>query len=57
MDLDDPWGSTFINNNEMIITEKNGKKINKSFFKKNFEVNHNLNFLEHGQGGFVGHLL
>ena len=23
--LDEPWGSSFINNNELIITEKTGK--------------------------------
>ena len=23
--IDEPWGSTFINNNEIIITEKSGK--------------------------------
>ena len=25
VDLNDPWGSTFINNNELLITEKVGK--------------------------------
>ena len=25
VDLNDPWGSTFINNNELLITEKSGK--------------------------------
>ena len=25
IDLDKPWGSSFINNNEIIITEKSGK--------------------------------
>ena len=24
VDLNDPWGSTFINNNELLITEKSG---------------------------------
>ncbi len=52
--LADPWGSTFINNNEMIITEKKGKiKIVNIFSKKILEVKHNLNFLEHGQGGLL----
>ena len=25
VNLNDPWGSTFINNNELLITEKSGK--------------------------------
>ena len=25
VDLNDPWGSTFISNNELLITEKSGK--------------------------------
>ena len=25
LDLNDPWGSTFINKNELLITEKSGK--------------------------------
>ena len=25
IDLNDPWGSTFINNKELLITEKSGK--------------------------------
>ena len=27
LDLEDPWGSTFINNKELIVTEKFGKII------------------------------
>ena len=25
VDLNDPWGSSFINNDELIVTEKSGK--------------------------------
>ena len=54
IDLKDPWGSSFINNDELIITEKSGKiKIANISTKKVLEVKHNLNFLEHGQGGLL----
>ena len=52
--LNDPWGSSFLNNKELIITEKSGKiKIIDIIQKKAVEVNHDLNFLEHGQGGLL----
>ena len=52
--LNDPWGSSFLNNKELIITEKSGKiKIVDILRKKAVEVDHNLNFLEHGQGGLL----
>ena len=53
-DLNGPWGSSFINNEELIITEKSGKiKIVNIVSKQISEINHNLNFLEHGQGGIL----
>ena len=54
IDLNSPWGSTFINNKELLITEKSGsiKLINLNT-KKISNINHNLNFLEHGQGGLL----
>ena len=54
MNLKDPWGSTFIDQNNIIVTEKGGaiKLIN--IKNKNINlINHNLNFLEHGQGGLL----
>ena len=52
--LDEPWGSSFINNDEIIITEKSGKiKIVNINSKKILEVKHNLNFLDNGQGGLL----
>ena len=52
--LNDPWGSSFLNNNELILTEKSGKiKIANIITKEVFEVDHNLNFVEHGQGGLL----
>ena len=38
--LDDPWGSTFINEKELLITEKSGKiKLINIETKKNFSIN------------------
>ena len=52
--LDEPWGSAFINNNEIIITEKSGKiKIVNVVSKEVSEIKHNLNFVEVGQGGLL----
>ena len=52
--LEDPWGSTFFNNKELIITEKIGKikLVNIETGKVN-EINHNINFLVDGQGGLL----
>ena len=52
--LNEPWGSSFINNDEIIITEKSGKiKIINVVSKEVTEIKHNLNFLEAGQGGLL----
>ena len=52
--LDGPWGSSFINDNELIITEKSGKiKIIDINSQKISNVEHDLNYLEHGQGGLL----
>jgi aldose sugar dehydrogenase len=54
VELDEPWGSSFINENEIIISEKNGKiKIVNISSAKILEVKHNLNFLNIGQGGLL----
>ena len=54
VDLNDPWGSTFINKNNLLITEKSGKiKLINLNSKKISEIDHNLNYLEHGQGGLL----
>jgi len=53
-DLETPWGSSFINNDEIIITEKKGKiKIVNISTKDVKHIKHNLNFLEYGQGGLL----
>ena len=52
--LDEPWGSTFINNDQILITEKGGKIKLINIEKKEIKlINHNLNFLEYGQGGLL----
>ena len=52
--LKSPWGSTFINNEELIITEKGGNiKIVNVIDNNLIEIDHNLNFREHGQGGLL----
>ena len=54
LDLKNPWGSSFINKDELIITEKSGKiKLIDIRSNKISEISHNLNFLEHGQGGLL----
>ena len=54
LDLNEPWGSTFINNNNLLITEKSGKiKIINLKTKEVININHNLNVLEYGQGGLL----
>ena len=53
-ELEDPWGSSFINNDEIIVTEKGGKiKIVNIISEEVLEVKHNLNFLVYGQGGLL----
>ena len=53
--LKNPWSASFINNNEVIITEKEGKiKIVNLSSKEIFNINHDLNYLVHGQGGLLG---
>ena len=53
-DLNDPWGSSFISDDELIITEKTGKiKIVNIITEEVNEVEHNLNYFVHGQGGLL----
>ena len=54
INLEDPWGSSFLNEKEIIVTEKSGKiKVVNIQLQKYFEIKHNLNFLEYGQGGLL----
>ena len=53
-DLDEPWGSSFINKDELIVTEKQGKiKIVNIQSGEISEIKHNLNYLVYGQGGLL----
>ena len=52
--LNEPWGSTFLNNNELLITEKTGKILIVNLKdKKSKIISHNLKVLEYGQGGLL----
>ena len=52
--LDKPWGSTFISNDQILVTEKGGKIKLINIKKKDIKIiDHNLNFLEYGQGGLL----
>ena len=53
-DLNKPWSLSFIDNENVIITEKSGKlfKLNLRNKKKS-EIKHNLLILEDGQGGLL----
>tara|TARA_B100001540_G_scaffold138692_1_gene123311 strand:+ start:707 stop:1765 length:1059 start_codon:yes stop_codon:yes gene_type:complete len=54
VDLKDPWGSTFVSQNNILVTEKGGSIKLVNVNNKNINlINHNLNFLEHGQGGLL----
>tara|TARA_X000001036_G_scaffold430214_1_gene462551 strand:- start:164 stop:1294 length:1131 start_codon:yes stop_codon:yes gene_type:complete len=53
-DLNNPWGMSFINENELIISEQTGNLmiVNITDGKKN-KIKHNLNFIKIGQGGLL----
>ena len=52
--LERPWSLSFIDNKNILVTEKPGNiKIVNLFEKKINTVNHNLNVLEDGQGGLL----
>ena len=54
LNLNEPWGSSFINEDELLITEKSGIiKIINLKKKKISVIDHNLNVLEYGQGGLL----
>ena len=54
LNLNEPWGSSFINENELLITEKSGIiKIINLKKKETSIIDHNLNVLEYGQGGLL----
>tara|TARA_Y100001970_G_scaffold289143_1_gene418554 strand:+ start:1894 stop:2955 length:1062 start_codon:yes stop_codon:yes gene_type:complete len=52
--LEKPWGMSFINQNDIILTEKAGKLYFLNIEDKNVsEIKHNLSVLETGQGGLL----
>ena len=54
INLNEPWGSTFINDQELLVTEKSGKIKLINLNNKNIKIlDHNLKVLEYGQGGLL----
>ena len=52
--MNSPWGSSFINLNEIVITEKSGNiKLLNLKSNKVENINHNLDILVDGQGGLL----
>ena len=52
--LNEPWGMTFINDDNILITEKTGEiiRINMKTGEKH-SIDHELNFFYYGQGGLL----
>ncbi len=49
-----PWGSSFINDQKLLITEKSGSiKLINLTSNEIINIDHNLNILEDGQGGLL----
>ena len=52
--LKSPWSLSFINQNEALITEKSGNIFYINIQNQELKsIKHNLQFLEHGQGGLL----
>ena len=53
-DFNAPWGSAFINKDELILTEKKGEiKVINLISRKITKIKHNLDILVYGQGGLL----
>ncbi|NKA00538.1 MAG: PQQ-dependent sugar dehydrogenase, partial [Proteobacteria bacterium] len=54
LDLKDPWSLTFVNKEEILITEKEGEILLANIKNKDVrKVKHNLNYKVDGQGGLL----
>ncbi|NCU52476.1 MAG: PQQ-dependent sugar dehydrogenase, partial [Candidatus Fonsibacter ubiquis] len=54
LDLKDPWSLTFVNKDEVLITEKDGEIVFANIKSKDVrKVKHNLNYKVDGQGGLL----
>jgi len=52
--LNEPWGMTFIDDNNLLITEKTGEIIRIDIETgKKFSIDHELDFFYYGQGGLL----
>jgi len=53
-DLKNPWSLSFMNNKDILVTEKSGNLLKINLFNKKIDkLTHNLNILEDGQGGLL----
>ena len=53
-DLNKPWSLTFIDKENIIITEKKGRLLTFNLKNKNVhEIKHNLSIISSGQGGLL----
>jgi len=53
-DLNSPWSLSFVSQNEVLITEKSGNIFYINIQNQELKsIKHNLQFLEHGQGGLL----
>ena len=52
--LNHPWGMTFVNDENLLITEKNGRLLRINILTgEHYNISHNLNVLASGQGGLL----
>ena len=52
--MDEPWSLSFIDDENILFTEKPGKIYSLNLKNKKIsEIKHDLNFLEYGQGGLL----
>jgi aldose sugar dehydrogenase len=53
-DLNNPWSLSFVNETDILITEKSGTLLKANLINKKIKkLTHNLNILEDGQGGLL----
>jgi aldose sugar dehydrogenase len=53
-DLNNPWSLSFVNETDILITEKSGTLLKVNLINKKIKkLTHNLNILEDGQGGLL----
>ena len=54
INLSSPWGMSFIDDNQILVTEKDGKILLINLYTDEInEIEHNLKILSKGQGGLL----